>query len=411
MSKPYGVQDYLESTDPLSDQACMFLLDYREEDSRVDFKKEFDPSSDECWINLAIDVVAFANTYVGYVIFGVEDKTYQRVGIPENAQSALANTKVMLEKVNRGVNPKLLEIRTKAKEVDGLKYVFVAIPQTKDRTHIFENNLDATFPSGKKPIIRKGSIYIRSSASNQIISSDAFEDLLSRRFKRIREKILEGMSRVVHAEPTQEIVVVSPQLSEDGTKLFRITDAPDAISIRGASLTAVPKTFEEKISAWISIQQVDPNNLPPPKSLMEVYSQRHDLTLLGAQKQQLALFSLIQGLPAFYWLKDLSKEQAQKVVEKSFDGAKNIERFYILNVSGFYGKETYRSYESKLSRNTEAIVRPFTDLQSLFRINRTTSSMVDQEATELAKGLAVKESASDLSALQKLDCALYAPFT
>lgn len=410
MSKAFGVQDYLESTDPLSDQACIFLLDYREEDSRVDYKKDFDPNSEKSWIDLAIDVTAFANTYGGYLVFGIEDKTYQRIGVTENAQSALTNTKVMLEKINRGVQPKLLEIRTKAKDVDGLKYVLVAISATKDRTHIFESNRDVDFPNGKKTVIRQGAIYIRSSASNQIVTSDAFENLLSRRFQRIREKILEGISRVVHAGPTQEVVVVSPQSSNDGARTFRVTDAPEAISIRGASVTAVPQTTEEKISAWISIQQADPNNLPPPKSLMEVYCQRHDLSLLDAQKQQLALFSLVHGLPAFYWLKDLSREEAQKVVEKAFDRAKNIERFYILKVSGFYGKETYHSYESKLSRSSYAAVPPFVDLQSLFQMKRITLSSVDQEATELAKGLAVKESGYKLSALQKVDCALYAPF-
>ena len=272
MDKLQSVGGFLSADDPLSEQACDFLINYKEEDSRVDFKRDFDPSSDKCWYDMAIDVMAFANTYGGYLVYGVEDKTYRRCGLTATVSDALSDTKVVLEKVSRGVQPRYSEIRTKVKEIDGLKYVFIHIPSSADRTHVFERNMDIPVQGGKpRTVIRQGSIYARGGASNQILTADAFEELLRRRIERFRTKLMEGLARVVHSEPTQEVIIVSPESGEGGGTSFRITDAPDALAVRGTSLAVVPKTLEDQVAAWISINKADLGDHPTLQSLMVVY--------------------------------------------------------------------------------------------------------------------------------------------
>jgi hypothetical protein len=54
--------DLIASRDPLSDEACTGLLNYREEDELVDFKQSFGARHEKSWVDLAVDRVAFANT-------------------------------------------------------------------------------------------------------------------------------------------------------------------------------------------------------------------------------------------------------------------------------------------------------------------------------------------------------------
>jgi hypothetical protein len=96
MDKSPSVIELLRTEDPLSDLACKFLLEYKEEDSHVDYKRDFEPSSEKCWYDLAIDVMAFANTHGGYLVYGVE----ARVGRNEHRE-----LRRMCPNVDRWVTP------------------------------------------------------------------------------------------------------------------------------------------------------------------------------------------------------------------------------------------------------------------------------------------------------------------
>ena len=65
---------HLLSYDPLSDDAIQELIDYREEDSSLDYKLELDPDSEREWLEITKDVSAFANTDGGYLVFGIRNR-------------------------------------------------------------------------------------------------------------------------------------------------------------------------------------------------------------------------------------------------------------------------------------------------------------------------------------------------
>ena len=52
-----SARELLMSSDPLSDNACTGLLDYKEEDTLVDFKADFDLRIDKSWIAWSSEVL------------------------------------------------------------------------------------------------------------------------------------------------------------------------------------------------------------------------------------------------------------------------------------------------------------------------------------------------------------------
>lgn len=411
--KNKSVEYYLESDDPLSDEACNYLLNYNEEDLRVDYKERFNHSIEKSWIDLSVDVVSFANTYGGYLVFGVKDKTYGKLGLDDQSYNKLCDVKQVLEKINRGVQPKLNDVRTKGRLIETKKYVFLYVPVTMNRTHVFEQNM--TFrPASKDPIIlvRQGGIYIRKSGANQILTSDGFEEILHRRIQRYKNKILEGLTRVVSSDLEQEVVIVTPEQAQDGTKTFKVSDSSDAMIIKGAKLTIQPETFEEKVSAWIAINKTDKKDLPTQHAIMGLYASRQDVKLSEEQNKYIVYFSLISHLPVFFWLKEMDKKQAKQVIEDSYNDAKNIEKSYIISVSGFYGVDFYEKLRGKFSHTAAQINVPkFKNKYSLFKTNtRRRETSAEVEASALAKKLTQRHSMQDIYCILKIDCALYAPF-
>jgi len=66
-----SVQDHLLREDPLTRETAVFLVEYAEEDDRLDYKETMDITSEKHWLELTKDVSTFANTYGGYLLFGV----------------------------------------------------------------------------------------------------------------------------------------------------------------------------------------------------------------------------------------------------------------------------------------------------------------------------------------------------
>ena len=132
MEKLESVSSCLESGDPLSDEVFTYLLSYHEEDERIDFKKAFDESERE-WLEITKDVISFANSHGGYLVFGIEDASYKRIGLTQDLAKVLTNTNNILQKINRFIEPQVSLLRTKEYKNGGLIFVAWYIPETVER--------------------------------------------------------------------------------------------------------------------------------------------------------------------------------------------------------------------------------------------------------------------------------------
>jgi Putative DNA-binding domain len=406
-----NVKACLDSTDPLSEEAFRLLISHHEEDSLVDYKEIFDSDNEKSWVDLAIDISALSNTHGGYIVFGVQDKSYKRIGLSEKSIHALCDIKKVCEKVSRNIRPGFKKLRSKKFELDGTNFVALFVPATVDRTHIFEEDMQVNF--GGKPVVlaKKGAIYVRKSGSNQVLTSDDFEDLLQRRIKRFREKILDGVSRVVKAEPEQEILIVSAESEIEPKSSIKVIDAPDGMRLKGVNFVVDPKNVADKISVWRAAYDIDSRDLPNSNALMEMYAARETVELELDQIRWLILASLINNAPTFYWINIYKGKDIREIFKEAFKKASRLNKFYILKAAFFISaglyEEILRSSEGSSIRGD---VKPISNKVLVFGTDQSEDERDIGELDLLSIELTKEFDQQKLYRVQKLDCALYAPF-
>jgi len=345
-----SIKSFINQDDPLSIEAIEFILAYKEEDSFVDYKESFDHSDNKQWIGITSDIMAFANTFGGYIVFGVSDKDFEIVGLDDTIVEVLTNTNLILQKTNRYVLPFFSELRTKKHITDKGTITIIFIPESKGKTHIYVKDVTHQFPDKKKrKLINAGSIFIRRSATNNVIDPEGLELIIDRRIDFFKESLLSKISKVIEAPPEDQILIYDPNSESGDGQTFRITNSPEATPIKGISFTVVPNTDAEEIYGWGSFAKKDPHFKPSVERLWEIYSKRETMEQNKDLIQIVVKFSLFFEIPVFYWLDFLSQDQIKTLLTSSFRNTKKLSvKSYILNISCFLGKSFFRTLWNKL---------------------------------------------------------------
>lgn len=344
------IKSFLDSNDPLCDEAIDSLLNHKEEDLYVDYKETFCPKDEKHWLGLTADVMAFANTLGGYIVFGITDEAFSLVGIEKEALRSLASTNLVLQKLNRYIRPPFAHIRTKKVSRNNLNFAVWHIPESKGQTHIVVKEGKVKYQSGAlKIILRPGMIFSRRSGTNQIVEPEDLEFILNRRIDHFKQSILGRISKVVHAPSEHQVLVYDPEsVSEDG-KTFVISDSPDALPVKGMSFTISPRSDIEELSGWIAFLGRDPEFQPRSERLWQLYSVRSKLRPSKAQIEELIRFNIFGEVPVFYWLRDMDAKKIKGLLLKSLEGAPSINtKVRILHVGAFVGKSFYNKLLGKL---------------------------------------------------------------
>jgi predicted HTH transcriptional regulator len=197
---------FIESDDPVSREAAVTLLSHKEEDQYTDYKQTFHPSKDKSWLDLTIDVSAFANTYGGYLVFGVEDRSKKIVGLTKAVSAVFDDSNNLLQKLNRYLEPKLTELRCKTYNFDGKIIGMVFVPQSHGRTHVVSKDASFVHPSGKAQLrLRKGTFYVRRSGGVHLADARDLDDIVERRIDQFRDALLDKVAKVVQAPTTSDV--------------------------------------------------------------------------------------------------------------------------------------------------------------------------------------------------------------
>jgi predicted HTH transcriptional regulator len=163
------ILEYLLSDDPLSEDALEALIKHKEEDPCLDYKLELNPNSEREWLEITKDVSAFANTFGGYLIFGIRDNDKSVIGLEDDIAHLLSDANNVLQKINRHLDPNIEAIRSKPSTVKGKNIVALQIPQSIGKTHLIAKDGIFKHPSGKtKMLLHKGTFYVRRSAGNHL---------------------------------------------------------------------------------------------------------------------------------------------------------------------------------------------------------------------------------------------------
>jgi predicted HTH transcriptional regulator len=105
-----SIHTFINSSHPLSTEAMEYLLEYNEEDEFVDFKQTYNTKDPKHFLSATEDIVAFANTKGGYLVFGVEDVTYSLIGLDDNVKKQLLDINKIIQKVNSFIEPELTSL-------------------------------------------------------------------------------------------------------------------------------------------------------------------------------------------------------------------------------------------------------------------------------------------------------------
>jgi hypothetical protein len=338
-----SIEEFVKSEDPLSNDAFEFLLNYKEELLLVDYKLTFNPLDEREWLEITKDIMAFANTSGGYLIFGIRSGTYDKVGLESNIVAALTDTNNIQQKINRHVEPDIGLLRSKSYITDSKEFVAIFVPASIGKTHVISQDASFRFPSGKeKVILRHGTSYVRKSAGNHLVDSRDLDDIINRRIDQFRSSLLDKIARVVEAPQKSEVFIVSQDpLAEPHTK-FIINNAPDAIPIKGMSFTVSPTTTEQEVAAWTALAKGNQQAVPPSTITWQWYEKRIAIKLSQEYKIQTAKFCLLTEVPAFFWLQACQSRMIKEMLSDAISRPCSPEHFCnILGVSAFLGKHFY----------------------------------------------------------------------
>jgi hypothetical protein len=345
-----NILELLRSPEPLSDEAIATVMVAREENTHVDFKLDLE-NTDREWLEVTKDVMAFANTEGGYLVFGVKNGTYEEVGLSDQSAKLISDTNNLMQKFNRCIEPHFTGLRAKAIQRNGKKFVIVMIPASLDATHMvckegaFKHQSVAT-----KVVLHVGTFHVRRSGANHMADSRDLDAVLERRMARYREKLLQGISRVVAAPADREVLVVKREAADTGEEAdakYIIEDAP--AGLKGRYFTPTPETVEQEIAMYVGINKVNPTELPTARMMWKWYEARDRVRLSVDQKIHVVAFSLRRGAPAFFWMQGRSGEELRETlgtilkVEKDPEAIANT-----LVVSMSLGKRFHKSQVAKL---------------------------------------------------------------
>jgi hypothetical protein len=142
------------------------------------------------------------------------------------------------------------------------------------------------------PIVHKGAIYTRRAGINQIVTSADFERLLARSIDRYRQKILEGVTRVVEASPDHEVLTVVPSRDAAGTISVTVEGGPERRNLRGRPLKVTVDSVIEKIGLlWAIAPQHQPalGLVQCPQIKLEAQFRMHSPRQLSSRKPYLRM--------------------------------------------------------------------------------------------------------------------------
>jgi hypothetical protein len=349
MDEIKSINELLRSENPFPDNLMDLLLS-EEESIYHDFKQTLDFGNELEWLKLTKDILAFSNTFGGYLLFGIENKTKNKIGLEIQVHDYLSDANNILLKVNKYIIPSISEIRIKSIKNGELLFIVLYIPKNATCTHIIEKSVNYTYEKGKEITpLKQGEIYVRRSGQTVIATHTDFEKLIERRTQALKDHLYENISKVIkETEPGQKIYIVSDKAQNNDGLSYRLSDSPDAVPIKGLSPTVPPRNIEEALSASIALHGFYNSFIPQASVLYDFYANRMTARFQLYQYITLTKFCMIQGIPTFYWLINCDREPVIQILNDIFPKTKFIRRELLLKMSYFIDKSLYHDFKSRI---------------------------------------------------------------
>lgn len=201
--------------------------DAKRESKRVEFKEQFDPSVEGEWIELIKDFAAIANSGGGVVVVGVANDGSSS-GADVGAVLALDGAKIA-DKLVRYVGEHFDSFEIHEERRAGAKVAAIVIGPAVVAPLLFAQPGNYTTADCKpKTAFHRGAVYFRHGAKSEPAVAADIVAFIERRLEQVRRDWLDGIRRVVTAQPGAEIVAVERTSTKGQPTRIRITTDEDA---------------------------------------------------------------------------------------------------------------------------------------------------------------------------------------
>ena len=217
--QPSVIADVRSDDMPLSIEESLAL---GHEIDCVDFKREFDPTSNPQWLELLKDIVAMANSGGGIILLGLDDD-----GLPSSGDvshlfeldPADITNKIYKYTDHQFHDFQFIEASKRDITICALVVGPAPIPIifTKPGTYSIENNRQKTAFSA-------GTVYFRHGAKSEPGCTDDLRSSFERLLSFTKSSWLDGIAKIVEAPAGARIAVLPPEI--------RQSDSPQAVPIR-----------------------------------------------------------------------------------------------------------------------------------------------------------------------------------
>lgn len=202
----------------------------KNENEYLDFKREFTPEKKAAfWVDIVKDIVAFANSSGGVLVFGVEDDGSRSAHDCSLLLDLDQATLVDQVRKYTDVNHRGLHIC----EVDrgGVNYPCIVVEPALIPLVFTKVGSYETEPGKQKTVFSVGTIYVRHGTKCEPCNRSDIQNWISAELARQREQWLGNIRKVVEADPGSTVVVLSASSLPTASPV-RLTSDPTAPVVR-----------------------------------------------------------------------------------------------------------------------------------------------------------------------------------
>ena len=202
------------------------------ESKQIDFKQEFNPNDTGDWCEIIKDIVAFANSGGGLIIFGVQNdgKKYKF----DNKIIISLDTATITDKIEKYTNVSfsdvsIIAIKRKSKKCA----VFLIGPSVYPIIFGVQGNYQKN--NKQKTAFSKGAVYFRRGSKSQPGTFHELKRIIDNLIKKQQKEILKGMRKVVDVPIDHEVKILPKniKISETGypVKIARKGETPTSAAL------------------------------------------------------------------------------------------------------------------------------------------------------------------------------------
>lgn len=205
------------------------------EDERLDFKCEFRPEKKAAfWAELVKDLVAFANSNGGVIVFGINDDGSKSAD--DCAVLLTFDPAKITDQINKYTGTQFSQFRIDRVVRNGSICPVTLIEPTRIPLVFFRVGTYETEDGSQKNAFSRGAVYFRHGAKSEPATQDDLRASFDRELRRVREEWLGNMRQVVEAPPGSTVTIAGPIKPISELRLSSDPSAP-AITVRRLSDT------------------------------------------------------------------------------------------------------------------------------------------------------------------------------